>query len=262
MRPVYLFFFIVSTIATNPFNNFAFDKNESDWHEMFDGKTLDGWEMKIRGRKLGENFKNTFRVNDGAIVVSYDEYESFDHRYGHLFYTKKPFKNYHLKLDYRFVGDQAPGGQGWATKNSGVMLHSEDPSKMLIQQRFPVSVEAQFLGGLNSGPRPTANMCSPGTEVDINSKMAKNHCVYSNSKTYHDERWVSVEFIVYSDSLIHHIVEKEIVMTYTNIRIGGGYLFPRHKDKIGTPLKEGYIALQSESHPIEFKNIRIKEILD
>jgi hypothetical protein len=36
-------------------------------------------------------------------------------------------------------------------------------------------------------------------------------------------------------------------------------LFPRYKDKIGTPLKEGYIALQSESHPIEFKNIMIKE---
>jgi len=259
MKPVYLFFFIVSITATNPFNNSAFDNNESDWQEMFDGKTLDGWEMKIRGRKLGENFKNTFRVKDGAITVAYDEYESFNHRYGHLFYTKKAFKNYHLKLDYRFIGDQAPGGQGWATKNSGVMLHSEDPSTMLVQQRFPVSVEGQFLGGLNAGSRPTANMCSPGTEVDINSKMAQNHCVYSNSKTYHDERWVSVEFIVYSDSLIHHIVEKETVMTYTNIRIGGGYLFPRYKDKIGTPLKEGYIALQSESHPIEFKNIMIKE---
>jgi len=103
-------------------------------------------------------------------------------------------------------------------------------------------------------------MCSPGTEVDINSKMAERHCVSSNSKTYHDEKWVSVEFIVYSDSLIHHIVEKETVMTYTNIRIGGGYLFPRFKNKIGTPVKEGYIALQSESHPIEFKDIMIKEL--
>ena len=70
-----------------------------------------------------------------------------------MFYTKKAFKNYHLKLDYRFIGDQAPGGQGWATKNSGVMLHSEDPSNMLVQQRFPVSVEGQFLGGLNAGSR-------------------------------------------------------------------------------------------------------------
>ena len=259
MKPVYLILFIGSMIPASSTYTEMQENIPSEWQSLFDGKTLDGWEPKIRGRKLGENFKNTFRVKDGAITVAYDEYESFNHRYGHLFYTKKAFKNYHLKLDYRFIGDQAPGGQGWATKNSGVMLHSEDPSTMLVQQRFPVSVEGQFLGGLNAGSRPTANMCSPGTEVDINSKMAQNHCVYSNSKTYHDERWVSVEFIVYSDSVIHHIVEKETVMTYTNIRIGGGYLFPRYKDKIGTPLKEGYIALQSESHPIEFKNIMIKE---
>ena len=260
MKPVYLILFIGSMIPASTTYTEMQENNPSEWQSLFDGKTLDGWEPKIRGRKLGENFKNTFRVKDGAITVAYDEYESFNHRYGHLFYTKKAFKNYHLKLDYRFIGDQAPGGQGWATKNSGVMLHSEDPSTMLVQQRFPVSVEGQFLGGLNAGSRPTANMCSPGTEVDINSKMAQNHCVYSNSKTYHDETWVSVEFIVYSDSLIHHIVEKETVMTYTNIRIGGGYLFPRYKGKIGTPLKEGYIALQSESHPIEFKNIMIKEL--
>ena len=260
MKPVYLLLFIGSMIATDTACTEEQERASSEWQSLFDGKTLDGWEPKIRGRKLGENFKNTFRVRDGAIVVSYDEYKSFDHRYGHLFYTKRPFKNYHLKLDYRFVGDQAPGGQGWATKNSGVMLHSEDPSTMLVQQRFPVSVEGQFLGGLNKGSRPTANMCSPGTEVDINSKMAERHCVSSNSKTYHDEKWVSVEFIVYSDSLIHHIVEKETVMTYTNIRIGGGYLFPRFKNKIGTPVKEGYIPLQSESHAIEFKDIMIKEL--
>ena len=212
MKPVYLILFIGSMIPASSTYTEMQENNPSEWQSLFDGKTLDGWEPKIRGRKLGENFKNTFRVKDGAITVAYDEYESFNHRYGHLFYTKKAFKNYHLKLDYRFIGDQAPGGQGWATKNSGVMLHSEDPSTMLVQQRFPVSVEGQFLGGLNAGSRPTANMCSPGTEVDINSKMAQNHCVYSNSKTYHDERWVSVEFIVYSDSLIRHIVEKETVM--------------------------------------------------
>jgi len=260
MKPIYFVLFLGGLIATNATYTDSQENITSEWQLLFDGETLDGWEPKIRGRKLGENFKNTFRVKDGAIAVAYDEYESFNHRYGHLFYTKKPFKNYHLKLDYRFIGDQAPGGQGWATKNSGVMLHSEDPSTMLVQQRFPVSVEGQFLGGLNKGPRPTANMCSPGTEVDINSKMAKRHCISSNSKTYHDDRWISVEFEVYSDSLIRHIVEKDTVMTYTNIRIGGGYLFPRFKNKIGAPVKEGYIALQSESHPIEFKNIMIKEL--
>ena len=100
------------------------------------------------------------------------------------------------------------------------MLHSEDPSKMFLDQEFPVSIEAQFLGGSGERDRPTLNMCSPGTEVDINGYQALKHCVFSNSKTYHDEEWISVEFIVYSDSIVHHVIGRDTVMTYSNIKIG------------------------------------------
>jgi hypothetical protein len=105
-------------------------------------------------------------------------------------------------------------------------------------------------------------MCSPGTEVDINGSQALKHCVSSSSNTYHTEDWVSIELIVYSDSIVHHIIDRDTVMTYSNIKIGGGYLSDNFTDLIGKPLKEGYISLQSEGHPIEFKNIRVKELLD
>ena len=244
---------------------YCYTEND-EWTPLFDGESLSGWEMKIAGYELNNNYRNTFSVKDGVIRVSYNDYDSFDEKFGHLFYTKKKFKNYHLKMDYRFYGEHANlfknEDEAWNYKNSGVMLHSEDPSKMLLNQEFPVSIEAQFLGGSGERDRPTLNMCSPGTEVDINGYQALEHCVSSISNTYHTEDWVSVELIVYSDSIVHHIIDKDTVMTYSNIKFGGGYLSDNFTDQIGEPLQEGYISLQSEGHPIEFKNIRIKELLD
>ena len=247
---------------------FSCDNDQSDirWINLFNGENLNGWEMKIAGYELNNNYRNTFRVNDGVIKVSYNDYDSFDEKFGHLFYTKKKFKNYHLKMEYRFYGEHANQlkneNEAWNYKNSGVMLHSEDPSKMFLDQEFPVSIEAQFLGGSGERDRPTLNMCSPGTEVDIDGSQALKHCVSSSSNTYHTEDWVSVELIVYSDSIVHHVIDRDTVMTYSNIIIGGGYLSDNFTDLIGKPLKEGYISLQSEGHPIEFKNIRVKELLD
>ena len=239
---------------------------KDDWISIFDGESLNGWEMKIAGYELNNNYRNTFSVQDGVIRVSYRDYDLFDRNFGHLFYTKKKYKNYHLKMDYRFYGNHVNlfknEDEAWNYKNSGVMLHSEDPSKMLLNQEFPVSIEAQFLGGSGIKERPTLNMCSPGTEVDINKSQATEHCISSNSNTYHNEDWISVEFVVYSDSIVHHIINKDTVMSYSNIKIGGEYLSDNFIDRIGEPLKEGFISLQSEGHPIEFKNIRIKETLD
>jgi hypothetical protein len=240
------------------------NNDQKEWVSLFDGQTLDGWEVKIAGYELNNNYKNTFSVKDGNIRVSYDDYESFDKKFGHIFYTNKKFKNYHLKIDYRFYGEHVSSfkseDEAWNYKNSGVMLHSEHPNQMLLDQEFPVSIEGQFLGGSGANERPTLNMCSPGTEVNIDGTLALNHCINSISKTIHTNDWVSVEFVVFSDSIVHHIIDKDTVITYTNIRYGGSYLSDNYINKIGEPLSEGYISLQSEGHPIEFKNIRVKEL--
>jgi hypothetical protein len=259
MRP-YLYTILISILSI------YCDTENEKWISLFDGESLNGWEMKIAGFELNNNFRNTFSVKDGVIRVSYNDYDSFDKKFGHLFYTKKKFKNYHLKMDYRFYGEHANlfknENEAWNYKNSGVMLHSEDPAKMFIDQEFPVSIEAQFLGGSGEKDRPTLNMCSPGTEVDINGSKAMKHCIFSNSNTYHYEDWISVELIVYSDSIVHHVINRDTVMTYSNIKIGGSYLSNNFTDRVGEPLEDGYISLQSEGHPIEFRNIKIKEFLD
>ena len=237
--------------------SFFLSKN-NEWEYLFNGKNLDGWKIKIRGHKLGDNFNNTFKVKDGTLKVSYENYDSFDDKFGHIFFTNKKYKNYHLSLEYKFSGNHLKGAPGWSIKNSGVMLHCQDPETMLIEQDFPVSAETQLLGGLGKNKRTTANICTPGTDVDINSKKATAHCINSTSKTYHEDDWVKVEVIVYSDSLVHHVIDNDTVLTYTNIRVGGDEVPSNYINKIGNPLKEGYISLQSEGHPVEFRNIKIK----
>lgn len=218
------------------------------WIPLFNGKNLDGWVPKITGYPLGENFGNTFRVEDGLLTVAYDGYDQFDRRFGHLFYNQ-PFSNYRLRIEYRFIGEQAPGGPGWALRNSGVMLHGQTPESMKQDQDFPASIEVQFLGGSGTGERPTANLCTPGTHVVLDGKLTKRHCTSSTSKTYHKDQWVTVEVEVRGGKRIRHLMEGQVVLEYTE---------PQLDD--GTLLTGGSISLQAESHPIQFRRVELKQL--
>ncbi len=232
-------------------------KEKNDWIALFNGQDLDGWIPKVSGYPAGENYKNTFRVEDGVLKVSYVEYDSFNGEFGHLFY-KNPYSNYHLKVEYRFTGDQPKGGQQWAFMNSGVMFHSQSPESMGVSQNFPVSLEAQFLGGTPERQRPTGNLCTPGMHVYIADTLVTQHCISAKTRTYLADEWVRAELIVWGDSIIHHVIEGDTVMTYSRPIIGGGYLPENYPQKEGTPVTGGFIALQSESHPIEFRKVELR----
>ncbi|MCK4337885.1 MAG: DUF1080 domain-containing protein [Candidatus Aminicenantes bacterium] len=233
-------------------------KVENEWISLFNGKDLEGWTPKFAGSDLGINFKNTFRVEDGLLKVSYDQYEEFTGEFGHLFY-KKPFSHYILRLEYRFVGDQTPGGPSWAFRNSGVMLHCQSPESMALDQNFPVSIEAQFLGGNGRDNRPTANLCTPGTNVVMDGELVTRHCTSSSSATYHGDQWVTVEIEVNGSDVIKHSVNGKNVLEYTQPQLD-----PTDKDaqkliKDGYLILEGgYISLQAESHALEFRKVEIK----
>ena len=240
------------------------EKVTENWVSLFNGKDLDGWTPKIKGYDLGDNIHNTFRVEDGVIKVSYDGYDGkFNGRFGHLFY-KTPFSSYKLKVQYRFTGDQIADGAGWATRNSGLMIHGEDPKNMAKDQNFPLSIEVQMLGGITEGvDRSTANLCTPGTNVVMNGQLITQHCTESTSETYHGDQWVNLEVEVYSDSLIIHKINDKEVMRYSKPQYGGADMddySPTYKEKIGETIKGGYISLQSESHPTEFRNIEVLEL--
>ena len=248
-------------------------RNKEEWVSLFNGKDLEGWDIRITGQPLNDNYKNTFRVEDSMLRVSYDQYEKFDNKFGHIYY-KPPFSYYKLKLEYRFVGINLPDAPEWAKLNSGIMIHSQSAESLNIDQGFPVSVECQLLGGSGEGETSTGNVCTPGTQVHMNGSLQTNHCINSSSKTYHGEQWVSGVVEVYGDSLVRHIINGDTVLTYTNLQIGGGFvnqtlnwttgnitdsLYWIKKD--GQPLTEGYIALQAESQPIDFRKIELLNLV-
>ncbi|MEX2512849.1 MAG: DUF1080 domain-containing protein [Cyclobacteriaceae bacterium] len=234
---------------------------QSEWRSLFNGKDLSNWHIKISKHELDENYANTFRVEDGMIKVRYDGYESFDRQYGHIFYNE-PFSYYLYRVEYRFVGEQAPEGEGWALRNSGVMLHGQSPQSMTKDQDFPISIEGQLLGGDGENRRTTSNLCTPGTNVVIDNELFTSHCLNSSSKTYHGDQWVTADFLVLGDSVIHHIVEGDTVLTYYQPQMGGGNVSNHDpNEKIdGQLISEGYISLQSESHPIDFRKVEIFDL--
>lgn len=228
------------------------------WISLFNGQNLDGWTPKIRYHELGENFGDTFRVEDGLLKVGYAGYDEFKETFGHLFYKDK-FSHYRLRCEYRFVGDQCPGGPGWALRNSGIMVHGEDPETMAVEQDFPASIEVQLLGGDGQRQRTTANLCTPGTHVVKDGQLFKPHCTNSSSQTYHGDQWVTVEVEVRGNESIKHIIDGQVVLEYSKPQLD-----PRDPhakelaDKAGTVmLSGGTISLQSESHPVEFRKVEL-----
>jgi hypothetical protein len=249
------------------------DNNKEDWIALFNGTDLSGWDIKIADHELNDNYKETFVVQDSMIRVRYDHYETFDDAFGHMYY-KEPFSYYKIKFDYRFLGEQLKGGASWNVRNSGIMFHSQSAVSNELGQGFPVSVELQLLGGLDDGERTTANVCTPGTAVEMGDTVNFNHCINSVSQTYHGDQWVQVEATVMGGDEMIFMVEGDTVLRFQHPQIGGGFTSVQQEgkdwdtfkiirdkeswiSKAGTVLTEGYIALQAESHAIDFKNISL-----
>ncbi|MFB6098947.1 MAG: DUF1080 domain-containing protein [Salinibacter sp.] len=232
--------------------------DEEEWTPLFNGRNLEGWTPKITGYAPGVNKGRTFRVEDGMLSVRYDAYDRFDGQFGHLV-SDTTFSYYVVRAEYRFLGEQAPGGPGWAVQNSGVMIHSQSAATMTRNQNFPISIEVQLLGAAGQEERSTANLCTPGTHVVMDGTLTTTHCIRSNSATYPGNEWVRVEAVVLGDSLVQHRVNGNPVLQYTSPQIGGGnvsHADPKIKQD-GTLLTEGHIALQSESHPIQFRTVEV-----
>lgn len=231
---------------------------DSAWIQLFNGRNLDGWQAKFVGLPLGDNFADTFRVENGLLRVVYDErYDTFGQRFGHLFF-EAPFDYYRLRVEYRFVGDQVAGGPGWAQRNNGLMLHGQDPASMALDQEFPVSIEAQLLGA-TTGERTTGNLCTPGTHVEMGGELVQSHCTHSTSPTYPGDQWVIFEAEVLGSGSIRHFINGELVLEY-----GAPQLDPTDSDAqrllaagAESRLSSGSISIQAESHPTDFRKIEL-----
>jgi hypothetical protein len=225
---------------------------EPQWVSIFNGRDLSGWTPKFTHHPLGENVNDTFRVEQGMLVVSYDRWTAFGGQFGHLFY-ETPYSHYRIRLEYRFVGEQVPGGPEWAVRNNGIMVHSQPPETMTLDQNFPNSVEAQLLGRDGVAPRTTANLCTPGISVLLNGERAGGgHCYNSDQQGPAPGEWASVEMEVQGSQVIRHIVNGRVVMEYSEPQVDN--VSPWSPTRV---LSSGYIALQAESHGTEIRNIEL-----
>ena len=232
-------------------------ENKPKWKSLFNGKDLKGWEVKIAGYPLGENFGNTFRVENGILQTRYNAYDSFRVRFGALYFKKK-FSNYRLKVDYRFTGELTPGAPSWGFRDGGVQYHSQTPASMTIDQPFPVCLEYNLHGGNGKDDRPVGEICANGIYVTINGKRTTSYCTPATvKKTCHGDQWVTLEIDVQGDK-IKHFVNGEEILQFDNPRFNpehglGKKFIVDGKDKV----TEGYISLQSNSHPMDFRKIEI-----
>lgn len=237
-------------------------EDDAKWIQLFNGKDLDGWTPKIRYQEHGQDPAKTFRVEDGKLVVAYasDAYPEFKETFGHIFYKEK-FSHYRIRVEYRFIGQQVKGGPNWAFRNSGIMLHCQDPKTMDKDQDFPVSIEVQLLGGDGRNPRTTSNLCTPGTNVFLKGQLFTPHCTSSSSKTYHGDQWVTAEVEVHGDGIVKHIIDGKVVLEYDKPQLDPKDPQAKKLIKDGNLLlSDGYISLQSESHPVEFRKVELMRL--
>ncbi|MDF1825523.1 MAG: DUF1080 domain-containing protein [Verrucomicrobiales bacterium] len=245
-------------------SSLAITAEDENWLPLFNGKDLTGWTPKIRYEEYGNDSRKTFRVEDGVLKVSYENYTEFNESFGHLFY-ETPYSHYRLRLEYRFTGEQVKGGPRWAFRNSGIMVHGQDPATMIANQDFPVSIEVQLLGGDGKRDRTNANLCTPGTHVFMKEKLVKKHCINSSSKTFHGDDWVTVEVEVRGHEVIRHFAEGDLVLSYQKpVLDAEDANAEKIIDKAGgnIELSGGTISLQSESHPVEFRKVEILVLVD
>ena len=240
-------------------NKLTADNNNQKWVSLFNGKNLDGWQMKIAGYPLGENYGNTFRVENGILSTRYNQYDSFRSKFGALYFNKK-YTNYRLRVEYRFVGELTPGAPSWGLRDGGIQYHCQYPSTVALSQVFPVCLEYNLHGGNGKDDRPVGEICVSGMYVEVDGKRNTSNCTPATVKrTFHGDQWVTAEIDV-RDSIITHYANGEEILRYKNPKYDpahaiGKTFIVNGDDKV----RSGYISIQSNSHPMDFRKVEIME---
>ncbi len=270
MRTLSFFFVVFTMLLSISFASCDMKSNSSDesseWTQLLANDNLDDWTVKIKGYEVGVNYANTFQIEDGILKVRYDKdaYPTFENRFGHIFY-KDTFSHYLLRLEYRFVGEQAKDAPSWAFRNSGIMFHGQSPQSMALDQDFPISIEYQLLGSDSTRAQVTGSVCTPGTNIVIGGELILDHCIQSSSDIYMDDQWVTAELEVRGSEIVKHIINGDTVMVYSNPQLDEREQYYENMLQMNNGekmLTGGTIALQSEGHPCDFRNVEIKILKD
>ncbi len=169
-----------------------------------------------------------------------------------------------MRLEYRFTGKMMPDAPNYVNLNSGLMIHAQLPESMRLDQGFPASLEMQFLADEGKGPRPTGNLCTPGTNVEIDRKLVTQHIITSSAPTFPADEWVRAEVEVHgNDEIIHRVNGVEV------LRYQRPQLDPKNNNAPASDLLDvggdfilcyGHVTPQPEGQPVWFYQIELKSL--
>ena len=223
------------------------------WVKIFNGQDLTGWSPLIHKSAYKEDQYKTFRADpvNHVIRVTYEDYPggTFEDRCGLLYYDKL-LTNYRVRLTYRFLEPQAKNPVSWGKNNTGLMIFGIDPAQVTGDPEFPPLIEIQLLGANSTGGNTTPNMCVPGgmTMKKSTAACGDNHTGVAPPPA---GDWVTVEAEVHvnGDTKVYQYPNK----TTPVITMSG----PVYQ---GKDVLNGYLSLQSESQPLEYKDIELMEL--
>jgi hypothetical protein len=261
-------------------------ETSSEWTDLLD-VNLSQWRIYQSFENMGSNGRPVLNADgtspepvgydknkENVFSVIKEKDELILHINGKIYgcvFTKQDYRNYHLKLQYKFGTAKYPPRLDKAM-DSGILYHSQGElgvdywHSWMLGQEFQV-MEAGTDEGVSGDYWPVANariwipasnenssgyIYNPQADlVGFGSKNTSGHCAAGENYTSPAGEWTALELICYEGKSLH-IVNGKVAMALENSAYWNG--------TESIPLVEGKIQLQCESAEVFYKNIQIKEI--
>jgi Domain of Unknown Function (DUF1080) len=206
-----------------------------DVHDLFDGKSLDGW--VVDGPAKGKTGRTMWSVEDGRIVC-------LGEAFGFLRYDRRQFSDFTLRVEYRFSPKEGANPQG----NSGLGIRTGkfDPERSRETRPAYAAFEVQLLDDAGSSPSvhgtgslyryksPTANSARPAPE------------------------WNTIE-VECAGPRITVRLNGQTILEADQTELADVKTKPASVAAPKDKPRKGYIALQSHSGRVEFRKVQIRE---
>jgi len=217
------------------------EKNESEWIDLFDGKSTDGWRA-YNGKEIPEKWA----AIDGELTFDTDlKLEDEWIGGGDIIYYKEEFEYFELYLEWKLP----KGG------NSGVFYNVQEG----FQAPYAISPEYQLLDDIGWEEINNAKLLE---WQKAGANYAMHEADLSKKQLNPAGQWNSSK-ILYTEKKVQHWLNGKLLLEF--VPYSKEWYLKRDSGKWDDypdygKFKKGYIALQDHDSPIWFRNIKIRKL--